>query len=130
MKAALLALAFATTAFAAPVETWACKNGRNTVLTAVVSTEGTVATVVDTGIRLSLENTKGTTQELVGSDDIGHDYYEYRAFLVRVSESDFTDDRRGTARGQLVLITDAFVDCLGQAASAETFHCDVTIAGR
>lgn len=119
-------LAFMTTltfsgAFASTKETWTCSKNGSPVFTAEI-TEGSVTARLHTqNIKMTSESMSSllnvSTVEFTGFYKEGHDYYDYRAFLMR--------DFKSEGRGQLVLVSDIFIDCLGNAIETEAYECTV-----
>lgn len=136
---ALLIALFSLSAFAADQitkETWTCKN-ENVTFSAVLTAK-TAKVKVETVYayqaatlelvkgQSSLQN--GLTTEFTGSI-LEHDTFDYKATIIRPNEEDFSEygDKRSTAKGQLVLLTDMFIDCVGNRAAADVVECTVVI---
>ena len=127
----LITLIFATisiTAFAGEVvkETWLCKNN-NMTFTATVTETAVVNTLASSyqwdKVSLELEAGKapfdGHRFELKGEFYQGHDSYLYEATLVRSEEDE--------AKGKLILVSDMFLDCLGQRVETDVVSCKIVI---
>ncbi len=117
-------------------ETWTCKNDTVTfsaVLTAK-SVKAKIETVYagqETTMELSPGQTSlqnGLTTELTGSI-LEHDTFDYTATLVRSNEEDFSEDgdKRSTVKAQLMLMTNMFIDCVGNRVAADLVECTVVI---
>ncbi len=117
-------------------ETWNCKN-ENVTFTAVLTPKTakvkltTVYSVDAVALNLaqgqtSLQN--GLTTEFTGSI-LEHDTFDFKATVVRTNEDDFSDfgEKRSTAKGKLILITDMFIDCVGNSAAVDLVECTVAI---
>lgn len=109
-------------------ETWTCKQPGGTILTAVVTPEGAIGMVAETEASLSFDANRNGIVELIGTHE-GRDFYSYRAMLIRSRNEDFSDSGplKTKVNGRVVLISDMDIDCLGQAATADTYPCEVVI---
>lgn len=125
---AFLLIAFSLTVFAEDdivKETWTCRN--NNLHFSVVLTEEGVQNQLSISYqydKVSLELEAGQSYlknglqtVLVGEFYQGHDSYNYKATLVRGSHG----------KGKLVLISDMFLDCLGQRVETDFVNCQVEI---
>lgn len=124
----LMIATLSLSAFAGDVvkETWLCKNN-NMTFTATV-TDTTVTNELQSSyqwdkVSLELEAGKspldGHRFELRGEFYQGHDSYLYEATLVR-SEDD-------ESKGKLILVSDMFIDCLGQRVETDVVSCKIVI---
>ena len=130
MKTILVSLliAFSLSAFAEDdivKESWTCKNN-NLNFSVALTREGvenqlSISYQYDK-VSLELEAGQSFLQNglqtiLVGEFYQGHDSYNYKATLVRGSEG----------KGKLILISDMFLDCLGQRVETDFVNCKVVI---
>lgn len=127
----LIAIFFASLSFTALAsevvkETWLCKNN-NITFTATVTESGVENTLASSyqwdKVSLELEAGKsalaGHRFELEGEFYQGHDSYLYQATLVRSEEDE--------AKGKLILVSDMFLDCLGQRVETDVVSCKIVI---
>ncbi len=123
----LIAL-FSLSAFSQEVvkETWTCKNN-NLSFTAVVTDQGVENklnisyqwdAVVLTPVAGQSFLDEGMKTELEGEFYQGHDSYNYKATLVKGAEE---------GKGKLVIISDMFLDCLGQRVETDLVNCKIVI---
>ena len=121
----LIAL-FSVSAFSQEVvkETWTCKNN-NLSFTAVLTDQG-----VENKLNISYQwdavvltpvagqSFLDVKTELEGEFYQGHDSYNYKATLVKGTEE---------GKGKLVIISDMFLDCLGQRVETDLVNCNIVI---
>lgn len=124
----LLLSLFSLSAFAQDVvkETWTCKNN-NLSFTAVV-TEQSVENKLNISYQwdeVSLAPVAGQSflqdtmkTELEGEFYQGYDTFNYKATLIRSEE---------LGKGKLVIISDMFIDCLGQRVETDLVNCKIVI---
>lgn len=128
MKTALtfLLFAFSLSAFAVNdvvKETWTCKSNKtefNVVLTQDGQKNELSISYLFNKVSLELEAGQSFLQNgaetvLVGEFYQGYDSYNYTATLKRLSDT----------KGKLVLVSDMYLDCLGQSVESETVNCQV-----
>jgi hypothetical protein len=136
---ALLALVFSLGASAQEEgdiirETWTCKN-ENVAFKAVVSANKIVSTIDAYG---SGETEMSFVKGFTGLEDgmktkltgnvLEHDTWDFDATLVRSDEAfEWSDKKKVTVKAQLSLITDMFIDCVGDRVAADLVECKVVI---
>lgn len=115
-------------------ETWTCTN-KDITLTAVFTPKAATAKISAYGaenIELKVEgNYEGlemaSTTKLTG-ELIEHDTWSFAATLVRSGEDfEYSSKKRTTTKAQLSLITDMFIDCVGDRVAADLLECKVVI---
>ncbi|MES2526735.1 MAG: hypothetical protein V4598_06595 [Bdellovibrionota bacterium] len=124
----LLIAIFSLSAFSQEVvkETWTCKNN-NLSFTAVVTEMGVenklsisyqwdAVVLTPVAGQSFLDETMKT--ELEGEFYQGHDLYNYKATLTKGAEE---------GKGKLVIISDMFLDCLGQRVETDMVNCKIVI---
>jgi hypothetical protein len=137
MKTFILAFIISASAFAAEEgdiirETWTCKNDEVN-FTAVFTPKISNARITAFGaenIELTGETSildAGLVIKLNGSL-YEHDTWNFEATLVRSDEAfEWSEKKKVTAKAQLSLVTEMFIDCVGNRASVDVIDCSVVI---
>jgi hypothetical protein len=132
----ILAMTFSFGSFAQEIvkETWTCKNDKVS-FTAVVTDEGVKAHIfAHQSEKITLNLMKGfsgledgLTTKLNG-EEVGWDSWYIDATLVRNDEAfEWSENNRATAKGQLSLVTNMSIDCVGDRVAADLVDCKVVI---
>jgi hypothetical protein len=139
MKAALVvvAIAFSSQVFSTEIakEIWTCKSSNNenavtSVKVTIDHTKGTSIGTLNDSIVSSEEialNKKENAYTLEGGVYPGHDSYEYSVNLLRNRLEDWEYGSETALRGQALVKTSGFIDCVGEFEGAEILNCSVEV---